>query len=162
MGKLGALFLWLWVFELNTSWNADWKMFTLKNVATLCHSSSLYCYTVKSRSYKHPHPPPPPDTIPPLIIPLKTKLGNGLANIETSTHWSPWLLGFTFWCRITTLCHPSNYFAHTNSQNSTHYITVVIRLHFLMQNNHVVPSIETTVLIPGEQSKWDSFYHRGY
>ena len=27
-------------------------------------------------------------------------------------------------------------------QISTHYFTVVIRLHFLMQNNHVVPSIE--------------------
>ena len=31
-------------------------------------------------------------------------------------------------------------------QNSTHYIIVVIRLHFLMQNNHVVPSIELLCL----------------
>ena len=29
-----------------------------------------------------------------------------------------------------------------NSYNLTHYITMVIGLPFLMQNNHVVPSIE--------------------
>ena len=31
-------------------------------------------------------------------------------------------------------------------QNSAHYITVVIRLHFLMQNNHNVSSIELVCL----------------
>ena len=96
-----------------------------------------------------PRPPPPnPDIISPLIVPLTTKLGNGLANIKTSTHWWPWLLGFTFWCRTTTLCHPFKllclYLA--NSQNETHFITVVIRLHFFMQNNHVVPPIELLCL----------------
>ena len=33
-----------------------------------------------------------------------------------------------------------------NSHNSAHYITVVIRFHFLMQNNHDVSSIELVCL----------------
>ena len=66
---------------------------------------------------------------------------------KTSTHWSPWLSDFTFWCR-TTMCHPFKLLClyPANSQNETHFITVVIRLHFLMQNNHVVPPIKLLCL----------------
>ena len=60
------------------------------------------------------------------------------------------------------MCHPFKllclYLA--NSHNETHsFITVVVRLHFLMQNNHVVPPIKFTCLYLANRSKFDPIYH---